>query len=263
MKWRTLAGLLCAALAVALGLLAADVSSWRSAFMRDDIRFRALPRHHDLWQPSTILPGDPASALLGTSSSVRWREALQSFAATQTLTGVQSATKGPALRASAQQRLLTQLAAAPTKSQRSQAANLLGVLVVTTPAGSDERVLARLVKRGASYFKQAIALDPGNASYRIDFGRALAGGSHFPDAELQYQKAIAADPSNVEAHYWLGELYRSWQPPRFADAAAQYRKAVSLAPDSVSGRLAEEALQRLLGAQGTPPAGTPAPGATP
>jgi len=164
MKWRTLAGLVCAVLAAALGLLATDVSSWRSAFMRDDIRFRALPRHQDLWQPSTILPGDPAAALLGTSNSVRWREALQSFAATQTLTGVQSTTKGPALRASAQQRLLTQLAAAPTRSQRSQAANLLGVLVVTTPAGSDERVLARLVKRGASYFKQAIALDPGNAS---------------------------------------------------------------------------------------------------
>ena len=163
MKWRTLAGLLCAALAVALGLLAADVSSWRSAFMRDDIRFRALPRHHDLWQPSTILPGDPASALLGTSSSVRWREALQSFAATQTLTGVQSATKGPALRASAQQRLLTQLAAAPTKSQRSQAANLLGVLVVTTPSiANDPSAITQTLTRSAEYFQEAIALDPSN-----------------------------------------------------------------------------------------------------
>jgi Tfp pilus assembly protein PilF len=113
------------------------------------------------------------------------------------------------------------------------------------------------------HYQQAIALDPGNASYRIDFGRALATGSHFPDAELQYQKAIADDPNNVEAHYWLGELYRSWQPPRTADAEAQYRKAVALAPQSVSGRLAQEALQRLLGAQGTPAGTTPAPGATP
>ena len=164
MKRRTAAGLVCAALALALGLLAADISSWRSAFVRDDIRFRALPRHRDLWRPATILPGDPASALLGASRDVRWREALQSFAATQTQAGVQSATSGPTLRAGAQQRLLTQLAAAPTAGERSQAANLLGVLVVTTPAGSDERVLARLVKRGASYFRQAIALDPGYAS---------------------------------------------------------------------------------------------------
>jgi Tfp pilus assembly protein PilF len=130
--------------------------------------------------------------------------------------------------------------------------------------------LARLLSlRGGSsdaydHYQQAVALDPSNASYRIDFGRALAAGSHFPDAELQYQKAIAADPNNVEAHYWLGELYRTWQPPREADAAAQYRKAVALAPESVSGRLAQEALQRMLGEHdGTSAAATPASGATP
>jgi hypothetical protein len=158
------AGIVCALLAAVLGIFAADVSAWRSAFTRDDIRFRALPRHHDLWRPATVFPGDPAAALLGTQRNVRWREALQAFAATQTATGTQSATQGPALRATAQQRLLAQLDAAPTTPQRSEAANLLGVLVVTTPAGSDQRVLARLVKRGESYFKQAIALDPANAA---------------------------------------------------------------------------------------------------
>ncbi|HET7095293.1 MAG TPA: tetratricopeptide repeat protein [Thermomicrobiales bacterium] len=127
--------------------------------------------------------------------------------------------------------------------------------------------LARLLSlRGESsdaydHYQQAIALDPANAPYRIDFGRALASGSHFPDAELQYQKAIAADPNNVEAHYWLGELYRRWQPPREADAAAQYGTAVALAPDSVSGRLAQTALQQMLGVPATP-AATPAPNAT-
>jgi Tfp pilus assembly protein PilF len=129
--------------------------------------------------------------------------------------------------------------------------------------------LARLLSlRGGSsdaydHYQQAVALDPNNASYRIDFGRALAVGGHYPDAELQYQKAIAGDPANVEAHYWLGELYRSWQPPRERDAAAEYRKAIALAPESVSGRLAQEALQNLPGQHGTPTGATPAPRAAP
>lgn len=162
------------------------------------------------------------------------------------------------------------LAPADASGQAGAYEDELRTAVARDPGDAIAQIsLARLLSlRGGSsdaydHYQQAIALDPTNASYRVDFGRALAAGSHFPDAELQYQKAIAADPSNVEAHYWLGELYRTWQPPREPDAAAQYRKAVALAPQSVSGRLAQEALQRLLGEHATPASATPAPGATP
>jgi hypothetical protein len=162
-KRRLVAGIVCAAIGAALALLAADVSSWRAAFTRDDIRFRATPSHHDLWRPKTILPGDPAATLLDTAGSVRWRQALQAFWATRTALGPQvPETVEPTLRANAQERLLAQLVKAPTRQERSEAANLLGVLVITTPAGSDQRILSQLVRRAEGYFKQAIAIDPGN-----------------------------------------------------------------------------------------------------
>ena len=43
-------------------------------------------------------------------------------------------------------------------------ANLLGVLVVTTPAtGSDSSALSQTLKRAASYFQLALAIDPSNS----------------------------------------------------------------------------------------------------
>lgn len=163
MKRRLVAGIVCALIGAVLALLAADVSSWHSAFTRDDIRFRATPSHHDLWRPKTILPGDPAATLLATRSSVRWRRALQAFWATRTPPGIgQPDTVAPTRRANAQQRLLAELTGAPTREERSDAANLLGVLVITTPAGTDQRILTQLVRRAEGYFKQAIAINPGN-----------------------------------------------------------------------------------------------------
>jgi hypothetical protein len=49
-------------------LFALDVSTWRTTVVRDDLRFRALPNHTALWTPATLLPGDPAAKLIGTSS---------------------------------------------------------------------------------------------------------------------------------------------------------------------------------------------------
>src|SRR5258706_16012512 len=71
--------LLCAGIALVVALLAADVSAWRSTVARDDLRFRALPAHAHLWHPSTTLPGDPASLLIGTGSTTSYRDALQQF----------------------------------------------------------------------------------------------------------------------------------------------------------------------------------------
>jgi hypothetical protein len=155
--------LVCAVLAAALGLLATDVASWRSTVSRDDLRFRALPTHKGLWHPPTTLPGDPASALIGTSTTMAWRRALQSFWYAHIGSNPEVRMDAPTLRATAQDALLAQLASAPTPQQRSTAANLLGVLVVTTPApGNDQDVIAQILKRAANYFQQSITLDPAN-----------------------------------------------------------------------------------------------------
>jgi hypothetical protein len=69
----------------------------------------------------------------------------------------------PTLRANAQERLQSLITAAPNAPQRSAAANLLGVLVVTTPAqGSDKGAITQILVRAREYFQQAIAIDSGN-----------------------------------------------------------------------------------------------------
>jgi hypothetical protein len=160
-----LLALLCAGVAVVVALLAADVSAWRTAVTRDDLRFRALPAHTHLWRPSTTLPGDPASLLIGTGSTVSYRVALQQFWYSRIGSDPEVRQDTPTLRAKAQNKLLEQISSAPTPHERSAAANLLGVLVVTTPSiGSDAGSTTQLLTRAAQYFQQAVAIDAGNAN---------------------------------------------------------------------------------------------------
>jgi hypothetical protein len=156
--------LLCAGIATVVALLAADVSAWRSTVARDDLLFRALPAHRHLWRPATVLPGDPASLLLGTDSTISYRHALQYFWFSRIGSNPEVRQDTPTLRATAQNKLLNVIASAPTSELRSTAANLLGVLVVTTPTiGGSGGGTTQVLTRATQYFQQAIALDAGNA----------------------------------------------------------------------------------------------------
>lgn len=163
-RWLILA-VVCTLVATVLGLFAADVATWRSTVARDDLRFRALRTHNALWQPTTVLPGDPAGAVVGTVSTIDWRRALQYFWFSRIGSNPDvRRMDAPTLRAAAQDKLLGELAGAPTAAQRSAAANLLGVLVVTTPApGNDQDAIAQILKRAVTYFQQSIELDANNA----------------------------------------------------------------------------------------------------
>jgi hypothetical protein len=156
------AALACAAVAALLFLVAADARTWHTSIARDDVRFRALHTHNGLWSPQSTLPGDPVGRLLGSGETLAWRRAVQAFWYSRV--GKNPGTgsgEASTLRADAQDRLLDQLTAAPTAKQRSVAANLLGVLVVTTPTpGGDRAAIGRILHRAQGYFQQAIALDP-------------------------------------------------------------------------------------------------------
>lgn len=107
------------------------------------------------------------------------------------------------------------------------------------------------------WYERALRLDPGNMEIRLDFARALAEGDKRKDAELQFQKVLAAQPGNAQAHYDLAELYRHWVPPRIDDAVAEYRLTIQTGPDTYVAELAAKALQEL--GYATPGAGTPTP----
>lgn len=107
-------------------------------------------------------------------------------------------------------------------------------------------------------YEDALALDPGNAAIRFDFATTLAETERRPDAELQFRRVIEADPGSVEAHFYLAELYRGWQPPRTQEAIALYRRVVEVAPDAYLSDRAEEELGQLGALAGTPAATPPA-----
>ena len=187
-----LLALLCAGIAVVVVLLAVDVSAWRSTVARDDIRFRALPAHRRLWHPPTVLPGDPASLLIGTGSTISYRHALQYFWYSRIGSDPEVRQDTPTLRATAQNKLLDQMSSAPTSQERSAAANLLGVLVVTTPSiGSDASSTTQILARAAQYFQQAVAIDAGNANAKQNLELVLrlqrpGGGRFGHDARSGY-----------------------------------------------------------------------------
>jgi hypothetical protein len=155
---------LAGGVAVVLVLLALDANTWKSTISRDDLRFRALPTHTHLWKPSTNLPGDPASLLIGTGSTLQYRHALQYFWFSHVGNNPEVRQDAPTLRADAQDKLQALMKNGANLHQRSAAANLLGVLVVTTPSiANDPSAITQTLTRSAEYFQEAIAIDPSNS----------------------------------------------------------------------------------------------------
>jgi hypothetical protein len=145
------AALVLLALAAVLILFALDVRTWQRTVQRDDLRFRESPSTTDLWRPATILPGDPAGLALSTGDTIEWRRALQSFWLAR-----EALAPGPAqkellrLQTRAERTLQRMMFEGRAAAERSDAANLFGILSLTTATPP------------AQYFREAIALDPSN-----------------------------------------------------------------------------------------------------
>jgi len=166
--WRALAALLCAGLAVLLVLLALDVRTWQTTVARDDLRFRALRGHVGLWRPATVLPGDPAGSLLGVGDALDYRHALQLFWYSRVGADPQTRTDLPTTRVQAEETLQRLIENGRTGHERSAAANLLGVLVVSTPNPNDRKSQSQTLQRAATIFQQAIRLDSANYDAKLN-----------------------------------------------------------------------------------------------
>jgi hypothetical protein len=160
--WAVVAAVCCAGLAAVLVLLAVDVHTWQTTIKRDDVRFRAMHSHRSLWRPQTMLPGDPALHLLGLGDAVTYRRAVQLFWFSRVGSDPETRQDLPTTRAQAQENLQSIVDSARTAVERSAAANLLGVVVVTSPLVSDPQAQAQTLKRAAAYFSQAISINPTN-----------------------------------------------------------------------------------------------------
>jgi hypothetical protein len=169
-----LLALLCVAIGVAFFLLALDARTWHTTVARDDLRFRALPAHTKLWRPQTTLPGDPAGALIGTGDTMAFRRALQLFWYSRIGSNPESRQDLPTLRAAAQNQLQGIVDHGLSARERSYAANLLGVLVVTTPTeAQDDNAIGQILTRAAGYFRQAIRVDGTNDDAKLNLELVL------------------------------------------------------------------------------------------
>jgi hypothetical protein len=182
--------LLCVAAGAALLMLALDARAWRTTVAQDDLRFRVLPGHRGLWKPVTSLPGDPASALLGTADTTAYRTALQLFWYSRIGSSPEASHDLPALRAEAQKRLQDLTEQGLSARERSYAANLLGVLVVTTPTPGNSGI-EQILKRATGYFQQAIRIDGGNDEAKLNLELVLrvtkpGSGRFGKDAKVGY-----------------------------------------------------------------------------
>lgn len=115
-------------------------------------------------------------------------------------------------------------------------------------------VLANILQNRGDYpgaigwYERAVALKPDDPEVRLAFGQALRSYGQRFDAEVQYKKALDIEATGdraAKAHYYLGELYERWDPPRFEEARQRYGRASELQPEGSWGRAGRGALDRL------------------
>lgn len=163
-------------LAVVLALFAVDVRAWQGRLTRDDLRFRAHQSHLGLWQSPTVLPRDPARLVLGIDDALSYRAGLELFWFSRVGVSTGGQPDFAAERVVAEERLQTLLETAATREERSNAANLLGVMTVTAPA-ADTATELEGIERARMLFTQALRDDPTNYAARVNLELVLRIGT--------------------------------------------------------------------------------------
>jgi hypothetical protein len=161
--------LACLVVGVFLILLATDVLRWSNAVHASDVRYRANASAAGLWQINALVPGDPGRSLLGIDDDLALRKAVRSLELSSLGSRAQFKPQLIVQRADAEARLQTLASGGGDRTQRSRAAELLGVLQLASPTGNPQQRSAFLLKAVAN-LQKAIQLDPSNdeAKYNLE-----------------------------------------------------------------------------------------------
>lgn len=158
-------------LATVFALFASDVRAWQGTLTQSDLRFRAQRSHTGLWRSPAVLPGDPARILLGLDDALSYRQGLQLF----WLSNVGASTGGQAdlgtTRAVAETQLQKLMTTGADAEERSTAANLLGVMIVTSP--EDSATQKAEIATAKHYFTRAVVEDPTNYAAKLNLELVL------------------------------------------------------------------------------------------
>lgn len=153
-------------LATVLVLFASDVRAWQGTLTQGDVHFRAQRSHVGLWRSPAVLPGDPARSLLGLDDALSYRRALQLFWLQSGGASTGGQADIAATRVAAETQLQRLMTTAATARERSNAANLLGVMTVNAPENSATQ--KEEIASARHYFQQAVIADPTNYDPKLN-----------------------------------------------------------------------------------------------
>jgi len=109
-------------------------------------------------------------------------------------------------------------------------------------------LLADQPDRAKTAFDAALSFVPHKPDFLIDRSEALADGGHYWDAIDDLNRALEADPKNVDALVFRASAYRHVGSADALELAnADANRALALAPNSVSGLLERGNIRRLRG----------------
>jgi predicted O-linked N-acetylglucosamine transferase (SPINDLY family) len=89
--------------------------------------------------------------------------------------------------------------------------------------------------QAATYFQQAIALNPTEAEFHNNLGIALIEQGKPTEAIACYQQAITLNPNYAQAYYNLGNTFK--EQSQFEQAVEAYQQAINLNPNIASMHL--------------------------
>jgi hypothetical protein len=159
------------AIAVVLALIGRDVLAWRDQTDKAAIAVAASSSDFGVWQPSTVLPTDVSSWLLGAGDDVRFGKALQRFQLLRTGGGDSFRQNRRAELAQAELELDQLAASAKTARARSIARTLHGILLYGQLRQQTDPLT--LFRRVTEEFRKAIHADPSNAPAKYDLNAIL------------------------------------------------------------------------------------------
>ena len=177
------AALTCLVLAGGLAVVAADVARWQDALRAGDVRYRVDPEDADPWTPSTIAPLGVSRALLGVGDDMELRHALRAIRVARLDDATVSEPHVALLRNEAQARLEAVASGDHSRTRRSRAAGLLGVLGLARLA-TETQDPAAAVEAAVLNLRRALALDPENdeAKFNLELALQRARGVQITEA---------------------------------------------------------------------------------
>ena len=120
----------------------------------------------------------------------------------------------------------------------ARVATLMGTLATNPRDLPTLRELANLYydagdfAQSRSWLEKILAIDARDVEALLGAGANAYNLGDLVDAEAKWRAVLAVDPKNVDAHYDLGLMYFSKDPPDLTRMREEWNQVVALAPDS-------------------------------